>query len=153
MGDAGGIKRNGLQVDRAKALDWQRRSAIRYAAKQRGRRQAARLTTRLGRATSSDWSPRTRRLAYARSGGICEVCLVETACHLHHRKLRRHGDHRVVNALHLCNGCHTKIHAAPSWSYVRGYLVKADRDPAVVPVHVDDARLLLTMTGTYREAA
>lgn len=162
MGDAGGIKRRrGLATDRAKAQAWQRESARRYADKLRARRHAARLTVGpvirkaiAARSTGSDWSPAVRRLAEKRSGGICERCLEEEAVHLHHRKLRRHGDHRIVNALHVCHECHHKIHHAPSWAYTRGFLVRSHRDPADVAVRHDDyTPTFLTLTGTYREAA
>lgn len=157
MGDAGGIRRNGLRVDRAKVEQWRRRSAERYAATLRARTRAAALTSRIARTKPSkagDWTPAVRRAAAKRSGGVCEIDQVNEAQHLHHRKLRRHGDHRIVNALHVCDDCHRKIHAAPSWSYSRGFIVRAHLDPADVPVRIDvDTTVLLTPTGTYREAA
>jgi hypothetical protein len=164
MGDAGGIKRRrGLAADQAKARAWQRDSARRYADNLRARRHAARILAGpiirkaiRARTTNSgnDWSPATRRLAKHRSGGICERCLKDEAVHLHHRKSRRYGDHRIVNALHLCHACHRKIHSAPSWSYIRGFLVRAHRDPADVAVRLDDyTPTFLTHTGTYRKAA
>lgn len=54
--------------------------------------------------------------------------------HFHHRKLRRFGDHRAVNTLHVCNEHHAWIHANPESSYILGYLVQSWRDPAEVPL-------------------
>lgn len=155
MGDAGGIKRRGLRVDLAKAQAWQRRSAERYAAKQRARRQAARITSPIAKPPRSraDWPTGVRKLAGVRSGGMCELCRVSPACHLHHRKLRRHGDHRIVNALHLCTVCHDRVHNFDG-SHGRGFLVKKHIDPAIVPVQpFDRPAFYLTANGTYREAA
>lgn len=56
----------------------------------------------------------------ARSGGVCERCLVNPATEIHHRRyLSRGGRHNLANLLHLCNpngggnagdGCHAEAH-------------------------------------------
>lgn len=79
----------------------------------------------------------TRMAVRRRSAGRCEsrlaVCTGDAA-HFHHRKLRRHKDHSVVNCLHVCSACHTDIHAHPTKSYLMGLLVHSWLDPADVPV-------------------
>lgn len=156
--DADGISRNGLRVDRAKQLAWQRRGAEAYAARQRARRSAARLTTRIDRAkpaNRNDWPAAVRNLARRRSGGVCELCLEHPAEHLHHRKSRRHHDHRIVNALHLCHRCHDRIHTSRSRTaaYDAGHLVRALDDPAAIAVVLPVGRVLLTDDGDYLEEA
>jgi hypothetical protein len=158
VADSDGItRRNGLKVDAAKQAAWQRRGAIRYAAKQRARKGAARHTSKIDRRPSAanDWPPLVRKLARRRSGGVCEICLTEAATHLHHRKLRRHGDHRIVNALHLCAKCHQDVHRGDQRiaAYDAGYLVRSHHDPADVPVVLNDERMLLTADGDYELAA
>jgi hypothetical protein len=134
------------------------RVGSRYADKLRARRHAARLTSaRIRKAIAARpaatghprraGSPRSDQAASA-SGASAE------AVHLHHRKLRRHGDHRIVNALHVCTTATTR-------STTRAQLVlharlpgQAHRDPADVAVRFDDVTpTFLTLTGTYREAA
>ena len=71
-----------------------------------------------------------------RSGGRCEIlhegCLgVGTS--MHHRKLRRHGDHRPCNLIHVCAAMHALIHHYTWESYEEGWLVKAEDDPAAIP--------------------
>lgn len=158
MRDAGGINpRRGLKTDIAKAQAWQRRSAIRYAAKLRARRQTARLTSSITKKPTrsrNDWPTAVRRLARRRSGGLCELCAEQVATDLHHRKARRHRDHRVCNALHLCRRCHDAINNRRTWARVRGLTVSPTDDPADVPVELlAGSPVFLTLTGTYREAA
>lgn len=73
-----------------------------------------------------------------RSGGWCEAWMTKgctrTGEQRHHRKLRRHGDHSVVNLLLVCNVCHQAIHANPERSYARGLLVRSTDDPATIEV-------------------
>ena len=72
-----------------------------------------------------------------RSGGRCEVqskVCTGKAAEFHHRKLRRHKDHRDVNCLHACLACHDHIHDNPTKSYLMGWLVHEWMDPALVPV-------------------
>jgi len=57
--------------------------------------------------------------------------------HLHHRKLRRHGNHTAANGLHVCPICHDQIHANPAMSYERGLLVHSWADPVDIPVTLD----------------
>jgi len=58
------------------------------------------------------------------------------AQHVHHRKLRRHGDHRPANLLHVCYACHDAIHS--SWyaatAYARHFLLRSYQDPEAHPV-------------------
>jgi hypothetical protein len=82
-----------------------------------------------------------REAVYERSRGEGDVRRCEAtasrrcsgvAVHLHHRKLRRHGDHRAVNLLDVCAQCHHDIHAQPAASYLRGLMVRSADDPATV---------------------
>ena len=80
----------------------------------------------------------SRRVVLARSKGRCELGVVfgcrGKAEHLHHRRLRRHGDHRACNLLHLCLLCHDWIHRNPEESYREGWLVKGHDDPASIRI-------------------
>lgn len=79
----------------------------------------------------------TKAYVRRRSANQCEVrsrgC-TKHAKHFHHRLLRRFGDHRDVNCLHVCSRCHLTIHENPELSYVMGWLVPSYKDPAEVPV-------------------
>lgn len=52
----------------------------------------------------------------ARSGGMCERCIVNPANDIHHRRyLSRGGMHNLANLIHLCgngniDGCHGEAH-------------------------------------------
>lgn len=98
------------------------------------------------------WSQETREAASARSGGVCEVGgpLCEgAAVHLHHRKLRRAQDHRLVNALHCCGFEHSEIHRNPKDSKAAGWIVSQAADPATTPVLIRGRLVLLTPEGDY----
>lgn len=73
-----------------------------------------------------------------RSGNVCEICHTAKATDFHHRKLRAHGDNRECNCLHLCADCHTQaphaVHRNVGKSYLMGWLVRSEFDPAEVPV-------------------
>lgn len=88
-------------------------------------------------AAANDFSSKTRALVRARSGGVCEAAIVGVcmgrAGQMHHRKLRRHGDHRPVNALHVCQSCHDYIHLHPKWARTLGLLLRSSADPDAVP--------------------
>lgn len=154
--DAAGITRNGLRVNRDKLAAWQRRGAERYAAKQRARKSAARLTSRINRpGPVNDWPAKVRKAARQRSGGRCELCGFAEATHLHHRQLRRHGDHRIVNALHVCATCHGRVHSDRDVqvAYDAGWLVRSFLDPADVAVVLTTGPAYLLEDGTWRAAA
>lgn len=88
------------------------------------------------KARPNGFPERTRLAVRRRSGGRCEAGSKHCsgpAAHLHHRKLRRHKDHSVVNALHVCRACHEHIHANPGVAYLMGWLVHEWADPAQVP--------------------
>ena len=81
-----------------------------------------------------DFSVSTRAEIAIRSDGKCEArysnrCLGR-GTEVHHRKLRRFGDHRAVNGLHVCKMCHMKIHDNPTVSYRLGLMVRSTDDPA-----------------------
>lgn len=104
----------------------------------RGTTPLARSTVAAKRPAAPDpVTPATRAAVRARSGGRCEAGVVRTcagvAQHVHHRKLRRHGDHTVPNLLDVCLFCHDAIHGRPAWSYEHGFLVRGHDDPARIP--------------------
>lgn len=73
-------------------------------------------------------TPEVRNEVLARDGGCVyprfrtdHVCF--GPLELHHRKLRRHGDHRAVNLCAVCGEAHRDIHAHPHWAYAVGLLV------------------------------
>lgn len=44
---------------------------------------------------------------------------------LHHRKLRRHGDHSADNLVTACSSAHRWIHEHPAVSYAHGLLLRS----------------------------
>lgn len=79
----------------------------------------------------------SRAAVMRRSRGWCELRLPGCqgdAATMHHRKLRRAGDHRPVNLLDLCAACHRWVHDHTGYSYARGWLVRQSDDPAAVAV-------------------
>lgn len=84
----------------------------------------------------------TKATVRRRSGNRCEarssVC-TGRAEHFHHRKLRRFGDHRVVNCLHVCSACHDYMHLKRVMAALMGWIVSGQKDPADVPVRQGDA--------------
>ena len=67
-----------------------------------------------------------------RSGEMCEICRKVKASHLHHRQLRRHGNHTVENLIHCCAKCHGEIHSNVEVALMLGWLVPSWADPATV---------------------
>lgn len=101
-----------------------------------------RARQRSGKPKPDPVTPEVRAQVHARSGGKCEARF-SVACsgegqHLHHRKLRRHGDHRAVALLDTCWNCHTaapdSIHRDTKRAVKQGMLVPSWNDPAEVPV-------------------
>lgn len=90
------------------------------------------------RPSPNDFPEEVKANVRRRSGNRCEIraegVCTGRATQFHHRKLRRHGDNREVNCLHGCDACHDHVHAHPGKSYLMGWLVKAELDPARVPV-------------------
>jgi len=88
-----------------------------------------------------------RPIVEARSGGVCELCGVRRAESMHHRKLRRHDDHRAANLVHLCGsgttGCHGWVHANPAAAYGLGFMVRGAFNPRT-------ARVMLAAHGWVR---
>lgn len=78
-----------------------------------------------------------RRAVQARCNGRCEIGLRDcrgAMTGVHHRRLRRHGDHQPESLLAACNNCHEWVQTHPRVSYAMGWMVKSYEDPAVVPV-------------------
>lgn len=123
----GRLKRTKKLVSRSKLTrtEWKRTAAPRSIPKPREARR---------KPTPDPITPDVRRAIAERSRDVCEARLVGVcvgrARHIHHRKLRRYGDHTLVNLLHVCHACHGYIHRFPKWSYDHGYLVRGSADPA-----------------------
>lgn len=152
-----------LRADR----EWRQRAAARYAEKHRSEQppRASQLRTLKEQrkrqrtdpqrpARPNDFTPEVRDIIAARSGGRCEVAwrkCAGRATQVHHRKLRRHRDHRVVNGLHVCDSCHRKIHnGAPVED---GLIVLSSLDPAVTVARLRYGLVLLHDDGTYTRLA
>jgi hypothetical protein len=82
---------------------------------------------------TEDTKARVRRRSANQCEARAEDC-THKASQFHHRKLRRHGDHRHQNCLHVCLECHATIHSQVEVSYVMGWLVPSHADPEKVPV-------------------
>ena len=72
-----------------------------------------------------------------RAGDRCEfgipgVCRF-VPNHLHHRKLRRFGDHSFWNLVFICTACHDYAHAHALEAYEKGWLVSAEGNPTTTP--------------------
>lgn len=87
-------------------------------------------------AGKAGFSDAVKAAARRRSGNRCELglpgCAVD-AVQFHHRQLRRSGDHRIENCIHLCVECHGRVHRFVAPSLERGWLVSQYADPAEVP--------------------
>src|SRR4051794_9411784 len=109
--------------------------------------------TKKGRQTEPDpVTPEVRATVRARAHGRCELCGA-TGTAVHHRKLRRHGDHSVPNLVLLCGTCHSKVHTRGSWSYENGWLLRAHQDPAAERLAYDGRWRLLLLDGSLRDVA
>lgn len=87
-----------------------------------------------------------RRIVKKRSQGLCELC-GEKAQHMHHRQLRRGGDHSAANLVHLCNICHRRVHSHPTWAYTTGWLVPQHANPAYEPLLLNGEWVRLDRDG------
>lgn len=84
----------------------------------------------------------TIRSLTRRAGWRCEART--PACwgspeHPHHRAGKgAHGpDHRLLNLLAVCGGCHRGIHARTDWSRRHGFILGAGDSPGVLVVGCD----------------
>lgn len=95
-----------------------------------------------------------RPIVRERSRGVCERCGQARATDMHHRKLRRHGDHAPANLVHLCRACHAAVHAKPEAAAAAGFIVWRHEDPRALPiVHGLFGRVVLDDAGGYELAA
>lgn len=99
-------------------------------------------------------TPATRATVRGRAAGVCEVCGLRRGVHIHHRQPRRCGTKRPwinqpSNLLWVCTTCHDSIETHRTVAYLNGWLVRAGRQPALVPVLLRDGIELLTDDGTY----
>ncbi len=76
----------------------------------------------------------SRPVVKGRSGGMCERCGAERATDMHHRQLRRHGDHLPANLVHVCRTCHNAVHADPAKAELAGFIVPSWANPRQCPI-------------------
>lgn len=95
-----------------------------------------------------------RPVVHERSGGMCERCCARRATDVHHRQLRRHGDHKPANLVDLCRECHNRVHEHRDEAAATGFIVSRSIDPRTVPVHHGlYGRVLLDDAGGWERAA
>lgn len=101
------------------------------------------------RGMATGFAPATKQTVTERSGGVCERCGVARAVHLHHRLLRRFGNHTVANALHVCVWCHDNIHTHVGLSYDCGWMIehRSGIAPEDAPVVYRGESVRLDLTG------
>ncbi|HYQ69652.1 hypothetical protein [Actinophytocola sp.] len=76
-----------------------------------------------------------KKVARARSGGICEACGERRAAHWHHRVNKgQGGGWAPQNGMHVCVECHAWIGDYPNSAGVLGWHLKPNADPAVEPL-------------------
>lgn len=115
--------RAGKPLERGKPLA---RAAFRRAG-------AASLARSVWRRTTKPQDPAltaAKREVRARSGGRCEVgapVCVGRAVHVHHALMRSQGGNRhdPAKMIDACRPCHDYVHAHPSESFERGWLLHA----------------------------
>lgn len=95
-----------------------------------------------------------RPVVRERSREVCERCGMARATDMHHRKLRRHGDHAPANLVHLCRACHNAVHADPKAAHAAGFIVWRHEDPREIAIeHGLLGRVKLDDAGRYGLAA
>lgn len=96
----------------------------------------------VARAKATGFDEAARAVIRIRSRGLCEIRWAPDCRGVagdgepHHRKLRRHGDHRPVNGLDTCPPCHRWAHDNVAAARVVGVIVASWHDAASVPVTV-----------------
>lgn len=70
-----------------------------------------------------------------RDGWKCARCGRGSDLDVHHRLARSGGtDESFANLVSLCRGCHRWLHHHPVQARAEGWIVRAQDDPAAVPV-------------------
>jgi hypothetical protein len=97
-------------------------------------------------------TPEVRGLVRKRSKGKCELCGA-TGTHMHHRQLRRSGDHSAANIVNTCTTCHQRLHARVRWALDTGWIVSSyETDPATVPILIGEEWCRLDRDGCVTPA-
>lgn len=95
-----------------------------------------------------------RPVVEKRSAGMCERCGAARATDMHHRKLRRHGDHSPANLVHLCRTCHNWVHGNVEEALLTGFICPSWENPRLQLVkHAWLGRVRLDDDGGYEAAA
>lgn len=104
----------------------------------------------MSRRKPADPMAEARPVVRERSRGVCERCGQARASDMHHRQLRRHGDHAPANLVHLCRVCHAAVHAKPEAAHAAGFIVWRHEDPRETPIdHGLLGRVKLDDAGRY----
>jgi 5-methylcytosine-specific restriction protein A len=101
------------------------------------------------------FSPRTRKLIYERSQGLCESC-ARPGAEIHHRRPRGMGGSQdpqtntAANGVLLCSGCHRWAESHRTKALMDGLLLRQGQNPGDIPVRYRGAWAYLTEDGTVR---
>jgi hypothetical protein len=115
---------------------------------------AAGMIPKTGHAPKAGRIPNNSRLVVqGRAELCCERCghgQQGGGGHCHHRQRRREGDHRPLNLLFLCPGCHRWVHGHPALARKFGYIVLTTDMPETIPmIHWRLGEVYLTPAGGY----
>lgn len=96
----------------------------------------------------------SRPTVHTRSGGMCERCGTQRATDVHHRQLRRHGDHEPANLVDLCRACHSWAHGNVAEAMTAGFIVHSTSNPREIALtHAWLGRVTLNDDGGWELAA
>jgi hypothetical protein len=90
--------------------------------------------------TDTGFSPAVREQIRTRSGSKCEICGMQRAAQMHHRRPRGKGSTKrpetnyPTNGLHLCGDCHDRVESDRGEALDNGWLVSQNEDPGEIPV-------------------
>lgn len=99
---------------------------------------ATRMTRKATTAKRAKVTPEERngrKVAKARSEGICEIHGNHPASDIHHRQNRSQGGSWAPsNLLHICHAVHMALTVQPQRAMEQGWTVRSGRNPADVPL-------------------
>ena len=105
-------------------------------------------------ASKGAFSPKTKEILLARSGGRCDMCGIAVQHpHFHHRRARgmggsgRDSTAGAENGLVLHPACHDKVESHRDIAHYFGWLVRQSSEPSEEPVKMHDGWWLLDRFG------
>ena len=103
----------------------------------------------------SAFTPHVKALVHLRAGGRCDRCgITVQAAQFHHRRARgmggtsREESGEAANCLLLHPACHEYIERHRTESYEKGWLVRQNDEPTLVPVQVQGRWCILYDNAT-----